>query len=139
MKSAAGVIVFCGKNVLLAKRSMFFGREQTPMPLAGYWSCFAGSMEEGESPMMCATRELMEESKIHAEISDIIYINSILTETLSLHLYALELKEMITPQLDEEHTESGWFQISSLNCFPEKIDQKIVDSILLYENYRYIP
>ena len=45
-----------------------------------------------------------------------------------------EVSEMVTPILDEEHTEYGWFNINSLGNFPEKIDPKIIECIKLYHN-----
>jgi ADP-ribose pyrophosphatase YjhB (NUDIX family) len=134
-KIAAGVAVLHKDLVLLAKRVEFWGEEKTPVPLGGYWSIFAGSIEEGESPSVCAVRELKEESQIHAEITDIVYTKTIEEDAVSLAVYVLEVKEIINPILNEEHTEFGWFRIDSLESFPDKIDTKVIDCINHYAKF----
>lgn len=136
-KRAAGVAVICKELVLLAKRVEFWGEEKTPVPLGGYWSIFAGSIEEGEGPMVCAVRELKEEAQIEADFIDITYTKTIANEEVSLAVYVLELKEIANPILNEEHTEFGWFKINSLESFPDKIDPKIIDCLKHYKKTRY--
>jgi len=138
-KRAAGVAVLHKDLILLAKRVEFWGEEKTPVPLGGYWSIFAGSIEEGEGPLVCAARELKEESQIDADFIDFVYTKTIEDKDVSLVVYVLELKEMINPILNEEHTEYGWFKIDSLKSFPDKIDPKVIDCINHYKKTRYNP
>ena len=138
-RRAAGVAVICKDLVLLARRVEFWGEEKTPVPLGGYWSIFAGSIEKGESPMVCAVRELKEEAQIEADFIDIVYTKTIDNEEVSLVVYVLELKEMVNPILNEEHTEFGWFKIDSLESLPDKIDPKVIDCIKHYKKTRYNP
>ena len=44
-----------------------------------------------------------------------------------------EIGELENPNLNFEHTEPGWFDVSILHSFPYKIDNKIVDLILKYK------
>ena len=108
-KYAAGVAVLFQNSILLAKRVESWNGK--PVPYGGYWSIFGGTIEEGENPMMCAVRELEEESEIKISITDLKFIN---------------------PVLNEEHTEFGWFSIDALSNFQEDIDPKIVECILLH-------
>ncbi len=58
---AAGVILVRDGNVLLVKRKY--------EPRAGYWCLPAGFMEAGETPEQSATRELLEETGVIAQLS----------------------------------------------------------------------
>jgi hypothetical protein len=49
-----------------------------------------------------------------------------------------ELSEMVNPELNEEHTQYGWFSIDSLDNFHEKIDDNLVNAIKTYNKTRYI-
>jgi len=137
IKRAAGVAPIHKNLILLAKRVEFWGKEKTPIPLGGYWSIFAGSLEKNENPMVCAVRELQEETQISTSIDKLKYIKTIQEPNLELTVYALELEEMIFPTLNEEHTEYGWFDINELDSFPDKIDQKMVNCINFYKKNKF--
>lgn len=126
MNRYAGVAVFCGDNILLAKRIYFYKGD--PVPFGGYWSIFAGLVEPKEKLVDAAERELFEETGITIEnpLSRIGKVND-------LSVFATEISELKNPDLNFEHTESGWFDISILKSFPYKIDNKIVNLILKYK------
>ena len=41
-------------------------------------------------------------------------------------VHVCKIKSEPLPILNNEHTESGWFEIRSLKSFPEKIDARVV-------------
>jgi len=131
-KHAAGVAVLYGSSILLAKRLEFW--EGKPIPYGGYWSIFGGTIEEEENPMMCAVRELEEESQIKISITDLKFIKIIIDGGVEFVFYITELTELINPILNNEHTEFGWFSIDTLSNFHDKIDPKIVECVHLYKN-----
>ena len=130
-KYAAGVAVLYQNSILLGKRIESW--KGKPIPYGGYWSIFGGTIEEGENPMMCAVRELEEETQLKTSITDLKYIKKIIDGDVEFLFYVTELTELINPVLNEEHTEFGWFSIDSLNNFHSKIDPKIVECIGLYK------
>jgi len=132
-KRASGVAVLYGNSILLAKRIEFWGEEKVPVPYGGYWSIFGGTIEDGENPMVCAIRELEEEAQIKIAISDLKYVKTVQDDGVEFVFYVTELRELVNPILNDEHTESGWFSIDSLSDFHDKIDPKIVECIHLYK------
>ena len=73
----AAVALISGDMILLGKRTT----EWNGVPLSadqypGYWLLFGGGVEQGESPIKCALRELMEETCIEVEPHDLKYIYS---------------------------------------------------------------
>jgi 8-oxo-dGTP pyrophosphatase MutT (NUDIX family) len=129
-KHAAGVAVLFQNSILLAKRVESWNGK--PVPYGGYWSIFGGTIEEGENPMMCAVRELEEESEIKISITDLKFIKKIIDHDVEFVFYVAEVSSLINPVLNEEHTEFGWFSIDALSNFQEDIDPKIVECILLH-------
>ena len=131
----AGTAVFYKDNILLAKRVEIY--DGKPVKFGGYWSIFAGRVEDGESPYAAAERELYEESKIKSCGHNIIrYFKSFYADDYEFLFYTLELDHLALPQLCDEHTEYGWFQIDSLENFPEKLDDAILKCILAYSKTR---
>ena len=133
---AAGTVVFYKNSVLLAKRCLLW--EGRPVLFAGYWSIFTGSIEEGENPIKAAQRELEEETQIQAPFASLKYIKALQTDLCELTIYAYEAPELLIPVLNAEHTEYGWFSLSSLDNFPEKIDAPIQECILSYSKTRNV-
>ena len=129
---AAGVAVLFENSILLAKRIEFW--EGKPIPYGGYWSIFGGTIEKDESPMMCAVRELEEEAQIKISTTDLKFIKKIIDHDVEFVFYVTEIKSLINPILNEEHSEFGWFSMSTLNNFHDKIDPKIVECVNLYKN-----
>ena len=128
---AAGVAVLFENSILLAKRIEFW--KGKPIPYGGYWSIFGGTIEEDESPMMCAVRELEEEAQIKISITDLKFIKKIIDHDVEFVFYVTKIKSLINPILNEEHSEFGWFSIDALNNFQEDIDPKIVECVLLHQ------
>ena len=126
---ASGVALLHKGLVLLAKRI-----EGPGHTLGGYWSVFAGTADKNENHMACAVRELWEESRIKIQISQLKFIKIIKSSSVEFVLYACEVDELLTPTLNFEHTEYGWFDIEGLKSFPEKIDKEIVDCLFLYQS-----
>ncbi len=131
---AAGVAIIFGDTVLLAKRSAFYKGE--PVPYGGYWSILGGMVEEGESPFKTASREAMEEAEIDIPLHALKFTKSIHEDNLDFIFYVYEAPELLTPVLNFEHTEYGWFDINKLDHFQEDIDPKIVECIHIYVDRR---
>jgi len=126
---SAGVAVFSGSSILLAKRIEICPFSKIKIPYPGYWSVFAGSPEGKELPIDCAARELYEETKIEVNTSDLQLINIFNQKDHNFYLFSYEVDQLINPVLNFEHTESGWFNINSLSSFPEKIDFNLMKVI----------
>jgi len=123
MSKYAGIIVIHNNSVLLAKRIEFYKGELLPYP--GYWSVFVGAIEQDESKEDAAERELFEETELTIE-NPLVEIGSI----NDLVLFATRFDDLVSPNLNFEHEEYGWFDIDSLHSFPYKIDKKIINLIL---------
>jgi len=126
---SAGVAVFSGSSILLAKRIEICPFSKVKIPYPGYWSVFAGSPEGKELPINCAARELYEETKIKVSPNDLLLINIFNQKDHKFYLFSYEVDRLINPVLNFEHTESGWFNINHLSSFPEKIDHNLIKII----------
>jgi ADP-ribose pyrophosphatase YjhB (NUDIX family) len=115
-----------GKSVILSKRIEEW--EGEPVPFGGYFSPFAGAVEQDENPLTAAVREIKEEAGLDFEITDLKYIKTIQREDSELILYYIEDKKQQDIKLNEEHTESGIFLISELLNLPSefKLDEEII-------------
>lgn len=130
-KLVAATAVVVSNSVLLGKRiELHHGQK---VPFGGYWSLFGGGVEKGESPFRAAERELYEETGIQISYP-LLYVNSIFDQKngVKFMVYVAKFNDFPEVALNYEHTEYGWFKIDTLNCFVEKIDQKIVDSLDFY-------
>ena len=134
-KRVAATAVISGDMILLGKRITAYDGE--PVPFGGYWSIFGGEIEKGEAPFAAAMRELFEETQIKAPHPPT-FISTFYDEEneVEFTVYALEIPTMVTPILNNEHTECGWFKLDSLPTFLEKIDPKIVACMQTYEEKR---
>jgi 8-oxo-dGTP pyrophosphatase MutT (NUDIX family) len=136
---ASGVILFYGDLVLLSKRITFDTNRgvKMPVPYGGYWSPFAGAVEEGESPIGAAARELWEESGLKVGAHELKYIREIPKEGGGVFiLYANELDNLFAPSLNFEHTEYGYFKIDSLQASPSPVCPRIVEAIQDFNSAR---
>jgi len=116
-RRSAGVILKCGDEVLLCKRS-----PDETMP--NVWSIPSGGIEEGESPGQTAIREFHEETNI--EIGTNLELVGILdnfnddgTKRGMMFIFFQETKDKKEPDLGKathghEHTECGYFKIDDL-------------------------
>ena len=127
---AAAVAIIFRDSVLLAKRSP--RHEGKPVPYGGYWSILGGMVEKGEAPFKTASREAMEESQIEIPVHALKFVKSMAEKDLDFIFYVYEAPKLLTPVLNFEHTEYGWFNINKLDHFQEDIDPKIVECIYLY-------
>jgi len=121
---SAGILITNGVSVLLARRNNSLNT------FPGYWSPFAGAVEEGETPKEAAIRELFEESKIlpDGKLSLIKKVSR--ASDSDFYLYLLTVKGKIPyPVLDFEHTEWGIFQIDSIDVTPTPMDPHVVSAI----------
>lgn len=124
--NASGCIIFYKNLVLLARRT-----EGKDIPFGGYWSIFAGSREPpSEPPMICAIRELEEETGIKLNTKQIKFAKTLRTQNNRLlDLYFHKSDAILDVNLNFEHTEFGWFDVEKLESFPYLIDPKIVKTI----------
>lgn len=115
-----------GRSVILSKRIEQWEGES--VPFGGYFSPFAGAVEQDENPLVAAVREVKEESGLDFEITDLKYIKTVQREDSELILYYIEDKKQDEIKLNEEHTESGIFLISELLNLPSefKLDEEII-------------
>lgn len=120
--SAAGCIIYYDSLVLLARRI-----EGKNIPYSGYWSIFAGSREPAaEPPRICASRELEEETGIKIPPNDLEFCKTLYKGFNTFDIFSYRFSEIPNVDLNEEHTEYGWFKIEELDRFPYLIDTKIV-------------
>lgn len=136
-KKAAGTTIVVGDEILLAKRCHFWRGE--PAPLGGYWSIFAGAVEEGENSLVCAVRELKEEAAIEIDITQLQYINELIDEDKILVVYLTQMKQKPEVVLNDEHTDYIWFPIEKIKEFPYNIQDDLIESILIFNKKRYKP
>jgi 8-oxo-dGTP pyrophosphatase MutT (NUDIX family) len=135
MKIASGIGIIYKDLILLARRVELWNGK--PIPLGGYWSIFGGTCENKENPIICAIRELQEETEIKIDLHELSYTKPIQNKETIFHVYFAELDYQPSVVLNEEHTEYGWFIIENLNSFPYDIDDKLVDIIQEYKKSKY--
>ena len=119
---AAGVIIRCEDEFLLMKRSL----EVDNYP--NTWSIPGGGVEDDEIPYQAAIRELFEETQIDSselEFED--YLGIIERESKeAFHIFLWSSESKLTPILDFEHTEYGWFKLSRL---PEPMTYEMIEKL----------
>jgi len=135
VKKAGGIGVVYNNLILLGCRTEYVDGKR--IAFGGYWAIFGGSCDENENPMICAIRELKEETQIDLKFHNIIYSRSIHNEDNIFHVYFTELDHQPNVILNKEHTEYGWFSIDELDKFPYDIDPRLVEVIQKYKKYRY--
>jgi len=135
MKIASGIGIIYKDLILLARRVELW--EGKPIPLGGYWSIFGGTCNNKENTIVCAIRELREETTINIKLHELTYTKPIQNKETTFHVYFSELDHQPNIILNEEHTEYGWFTIDDLHCFPYDIDDKLVDIIQEYKKSKY--
>ena len=112
----AGIALLRNGQVLLCKRSP--DMEKYP----NVWSVPAGHVEEGETPEVCAVRELMEETCI--PVGGEIKLAGIIDKVDGMfYLYYVEIPEFHVPILDVEHVDYGYFKIDNL---PNPMDPDMI-------------
>ena len=125
-KKAAAIALFCKGSILLGRRIEFYKEEK--VSFGGNWSLFGGVLEEGESPVDAAIREMKEETGI--EISqDPIFIRKYKTyNKFEFWAYALSINYLPKVRINFEHDEYGFFFPENL---PQPMDSQIKKNIKL--------
>jgi 8-oxo-dGTP pyrophosphatase MutT (NUDIX family) len=132
-KESSGVFLICNNTILLTKRAELYGKEKVPVPFGGFWSLLCGGIEEGESPIDCAVREALEESKIKIDPSIVKFFGSISNAPGHvLHVHFAELDTTPKVKLNFEHTAYMWFDTGYLDEFPYKIEKKLFGKVKKY-------
>ena len=121
----AGAVIKYGECVILAKRIDFCPYSKKEPPYAGHWSVFCGEIEQNETPIQAATRELFEETGI--KISEEFFKK--IGRIKDLELFITEVKERPKVELNYEHTECGFFKIEYLDSSPNPMDEKVIKMI----------
>jgi 8-oxo-dGTP pyrophosphatase MutT (NUDIX family) len=132
IRKAAGIGLIYKNLICLSKRIYTF--EDKPVEFGGYWSIFGGEIEEGESEAECAIRELYEESSVKVDPHQLISIKKIEHDVSSFSIFFARMHYLPDIRLNEEHTESGWFDIDVIEHFPFLIDSLILDCITDYRD-----
>jgi 8-oxo-dGTP pyrophosphatase MutT (NUDIX family) len=111
--SAAGVIFYCNKTnrFLLSHRSVYVNEPNT-------WGVIGGAIDEGESPVKAAIRELREEIGYNARPGDLKLIYIYKDKGFKYFNYLLIVNEEFQPKLDHETKETRWFKLSD---FPNNL------------------
>lgn len=131
-KEASFIGLTFQNSILLAKRSECW--RGLKVPFGGYWSFFGGTIEDGETPPICAQRELWEESQIYRSLEGIKFFDIIKNSECNLHIHFAEINTLISPILNEEHSQYGWFSMDVITHFQGKIDEAIVEVIQRYSD-----
>jgi ADP-ribose pyrophosphatase YjhB (NUDIX family) len=115
-------VVLRGADVLLVRRSD-----------NGQWSPVTGIVEPGEHPATCAVREVLEETAVHAEVDDLVWVNvtapvvhangdraQYLDHTFRCRYVGGEARVG-----DDESTEVGWFPTDALPRMSPGLEERI--------------
>lgn len=126
MNNCAGVLLKHKNQCLLCKRS------KSVDSLPGVWSIPGGHMEQNESPLKCANRELLEETGF-VILGDMEFLTKFkLPEGKgNFYVYGYEMKYKITPNLDSvqdgfEHDICKWFSKKTL---PDNVEPQLFSLI----------
>lgn len=100
---------------ILRDGTIFAARRGSGKAQAGLWEFPGGKIEPGETPEAALKRELKEELRIDARVTDHICTSIHAYETVNIRLavYFCELHDG-EPVLTE-HADSGWFPIAELH------------------------
>ena len=109
-KRIGGVIVKSEGKILLLRRSEVAGK------YPNFWSPPAGHVESGETSKEGAHREFQEETKLDIDPNSLVYLTTLKDSKYNriFRLYTVELQGQPEPELDEEHSDWGYFDSKSL-------------------------
>ena len=105
-----GVIVKSEGQILLVRRSETAGK------YPNFWAIPMGHVESGETSKKGAYREFYEETKLDIDINSLVYLTTLKDSRYNriLKLYTVELQGQPEPELDEEHSDWGYYDVKSL-------------------------
>lgn len=130
---AAGIGLTYGNSILLGKR--IYKWKNKPVEFGGYWSIFGGAIEPGETEAECAIRELYEETGVKIDNHQLIPSKTIEHDRSTFTIFFARTHSMPKVFLNEEHLESGWFNLDVIESFPYLIDNLVLDCIIHYRDY----
>ena len=110
--NVAGILIKCKDKYMLCKRS---SRRKD-------WSIPKGHIQQGETPIEGALRELEEETSIQLENQPKQISTFKKKNGGTFYIFAVEVDDKLTPVLDHEHTSYGYF---SKNNLPEPLDRAL--------------
>lgn len=125
----AGVVLIYGSTTALGRRIEICPYTKLAPAFPGHWSPFCGEIEERETPVETAKRELREETGVEVEARGLKFMSKI----RDLALFAYELEDLQNLELNYEHTEYGYFRISQLHNSPNPMDEEMIKTIQLYK------
>lgn len=115
LKRSACIAVKCSNKILLVKRTRSMKR------YPGLFGFPGGKVENNESTLDCARRELFEETGIHADANSFKTIAKLRDKEYSIHYYLLDVtnhfqvpdsvKVKLSPS---EHSEYKWMDLKDL-------------------------
>lgn len=113
-------VIMHGDRILILKRSDKVGTYQ------GYWACASGYIEEGETPLETAIKEIGEELSLGVDDIDLVKEGKVILAPDGEHLWAIHpflFKTKNTKiELDWEHDEFRWIspdEIEEYSCVPK--------------------
>lgn len=109
---ASGIVFRCGTHVLLLQRP------------DATWGFPGGKIEEGETPDIAARRETLEEIGVQfqGELQSVGQFENFLC-------YSASIDSPLTVVLNEEHTGSGWFDVSRLPYPLHRMGDSIIHKV----------
>ena len=108
--NTAGILIKCNNEYMLCQRS------------SGKWSIPKGHIQKGEQPLEGALRELEEETAIQLEGKPKLISTSKTRKGGTFYMFGISVSEKLTPILDHEHTEYGYFTKDNL---PTPLDKEL--------------
>jgi 8-oxo-dGTP pyrophosphatase MutT (NUDIX family) len=106
--NTAGILIKCNNEYMLCQRS------------SGKWSIPKGHIHKNEQPLEGALRELEEETAIQLEDQPKQISTTKNKEGGNYHIFGIDVPEKLTPVLDHEHTDYGYFTQDNL---PQPLDK----------------
>ena len=109
-KLIGGVIVKSKGQILLVRRSETAGK------YPNFWAIPMGHVESSETSKEGAYREFYEETKLDIDINSLVYLTTLKDSRYNriLKIYTTELEGQPEPELDEEHSDWGYYDVKSL-------------------------
>ena len=113
-----GVVVKSERQILLVRRSETAGK------YPNFWAVPMGHIEKGETFKEGAHREFQEETKLDIDINSLVYLDTIKDTKYNriVRLYKIELPNKPKPELDDEHSDYGYYDVNSL---PHPIEKNL--------------